>query len=689
MQRNRLAGETSPYLLQHADNPVDWYPWGEAALTRAKREDKPILLSIGYSACHWCHVMAHESFEDAGTAALMNELFVNIKVDREERPDLDKIYQIAQQMITHGAGGWPLTMFLSPHEQQPFFGGTYFPKEPRYGMPAFADILTRVAEYYRDHGSEIAAQNERLKAALSSLAPQAAADGLILDKSPLSLARSVLEKAFDAQFGGFTGAPKFPHPTSIERCMRHWYATSNDAPDLKSLYMASLTLTRMAEGGLYDQLGGGFSRYSVDGSWMIPHFEKMLYDNAQLLCEYSRASLATGEPLFARIAAETADWALRDMRSPEGAFYSSLDADSSGHEGQFYVWTPAEIQTLLTPGEFAAFSRRFGLNREPNFEGKWHLHSYESIEAIAAALGETSITVEALIDSSRRKLLAVRVLRVWPARDEKILTSWNALMIKGLAIAARVLKRPDLAEAAFAAVDFLRHKLWRDGRLLATYKDGRAHLPAYLDDYAFLADALVELLQTRWRSSDLAFAQQLLEVLRSQFEDPEAGGFFFTASEHERLIHRSKAYPDESVPSGNGTAAAAFCRLGLLLGEIPYLDAAERTLKSAWSALREYPQAHMSLMNALEDLLASTQILIIRGDSAAASSWAAQLGALYAPTLMIFAIPSDAADLPPALADKRPQEAEVVAYLCAGMTCSAPMTRLEEVSRRLTARITR
>src|SRR5271163_1713278 len=353
MQRNRLAGETSPYLLQHADNPVEWYPWGEAALARAREENKPILLSIGYSACHWCHVMAHESFEDAGTAALMNALFVNIKVDREERPDLDRIYQVAQQMITHGSGGWPLTMFLTPQEQQPFFGGTYFPKEPRYGMPAFGEILRRVAEYHRDHGEEIAAQTSQLTAALAGLVPQAA-PGVILDESPFPLARAALERSFDPDFGGFTQAPKFPHPNGIERCMRIWRATSaGTSPDLEALYMARLTLTRMADGGIYDQLGGGFSRYSVDASWMIPHFEKMLYDNAQLLCEYSRAALATGEALFARIANETADWVLRDMRSPEGGFYSSLDADSAGHEGRFYVWTRAEVQSLLTGQEYA------------------------------------------------------------------------------------------------------------------------------------------------------------------------------------------------------------------------------------------------------------------------------------------------------------------------------------------------
>ena len=684
MLRNHLAEETSPYLLQHADNPVEWYPWGEAALSRARQENKPILLSIGYSACHWCHVMAHESFEDPGTAALMNALFINIKVDREERPDLDKIYQVAQQMLTHGSGGWPLTMFLTPQEQ-PFFGGTYFPKEPRYGMPAFRDLLQRVAEYYRDQGAEIASQNEQLQAALRAMVPQPAL-GAALDDSPLAQARAALERTFDGTYGGFTGAPKFPHANSIERCMRHWHATSaSTVPDLKALYMATLTLTRMGEGGLYDQLGGGFARYSVDAFWMIPHFEKMLYDNAQLLGEYARAHLATGEALFAKISHETADWVLRDMRSAEGGFYSSLDADSQGHEGRFYVWTPAEVQALLTAREYAAFSRRFGLDRGANFEGEWHLHSYAPLEDVANATKQSAQETQALIESSRAKLLHARNLRVWPARDEKILTAWNALMIKGLAVAARVLKRPDLSAAATAAVDFLKAHLWRDGRLLATYKDGRAHLPAYLDDYAFLADALLELLQTRWRSRDLEFAQDLAEVLLNQFEDTEQGGFFFTARDHEKLIHRSKTFGDESVPSGNGIAASVLCRLGFLLGETRYLDSAQRALQAAWAGIQEYPQAHMSLVNALEDLLSSMQILVIRGDAAAATEWAADLGAIYAPTRMIFAIP-DGVELPAALAAKSAGPT-TLAYLCTGMTCSAPMTDFSEVWRALTLRV--
>ena len=675
MQRNHLAEETSPYLKQHADNPVDWYPWGEAALAAAKRENKPILLSVGYSACHWCHVMAHESFEDPATAALMNRWFVNIKVDREERPDLDKIYQIAQQLITRHAGGWPLTMFLHPDDHQPFFGGTYFPNEPRHGMPAFKHILQRVAEYYHSHAAAIREQNARLALAFEHLLPEPPAGGIELDESPLRLARGALERIFDERFGGFGRAPKFPHPGSIERCLRQWSSTSNGgAADLKALSMACLTLQGMAGGGIYDQLGGGFCRYSVDDSWTIPHFEKMLYDNAQLLGTYAAAALATGEKLFARIAAETADWVLRDMRAPEGGFYSSLDADSQGHEGRFYVWNPTEVRALLTQEEYEVFAGRFGLERSANFDGEWHL--YRQAPAAAAESAESS----ALIESARAKLLAARNVRIWPARDEKILTAWNALMIKGLAIAARVLDRPDLADAAAAAVDLIHRSLWRDGRLLATYKDGRAHLRAYLDDYAFLADALLELLQTRWRSRDLKFAQALLEVMLSQFIDSEAGGFFFTAADHEQLIHRSKTFGDDSIPAGNGIAASVLCRLGYLLGEVRYLDAAERTLKAAWAMAVEQPEVHMSVLNALEDFRAPIQILVIRGAPAEAQRWASALGSQYAPARMVFAIPADAADLPPALAEKR-AAAGTVAYLCTGMTCSAPLDDLSEMAR--------
>ena len=657
MQRNRLAGETSPYLKQHADNPVDWYPWGEEALAAARRDNKPILLSVGYSACHWCHVMAHESFEDPATAELMNRYFVNIKVDREERPDLDRIYQAAQQLITGQSGGWPLTMFLSPEDQRPFFGGTYFPREPRYGMPAFKELLLRVAEYHQGHAAEIRAQGEQLARTFDEIMPRGAQGPTSLDDSPLELARAALERSFDGRHGGFGHAPKFPHPGSIERCLRD-----------KNLHMARLTLTRMAEGGIYDQLGGGFARYSVDDSWTIPHFEKMLYDNGQLLGAYALAAQATGDTLFAHVAGETADWLLRDMRSAEGGFYSSLDADSEGHEGKFYLWTRSEVEALLTAPEYAACARRFGLDAEPNFEGAWHLNVRAQVASDAEAR---------LLAAARRKLLAARTLRVWPQRDEKILTSWNALAIKGLAVAARVLHRPDLADAASTAVDFIHRALWRNGRLLATYKEGRAHLRAYLDDYAFLADALLELLQTRWRSRDLEFARALTDVMLEQFVDREGGGFFFTAQEHERLIHRSKTFGDESIPAGNGVAASVLTRLGYLLGKVLYLETAERTLKAAWPLMRQYPDAHLSLVSALEDYRAPLRTVIIRGPAADLRRWSRAISA-YAPARLVLAIPAEETGLPAALLDKRAGPG-TLAYVCTGTTCAAPISDLGEL----------
>lgn len=432
---NRLAAETSPYLLQHAANPVHWYAWGEEPLALAKRENKPILLSIGYSACHWCHVMAHESFEDPATAQVMNELFVNIKVDREERPDLDRIYQLAHQMLIQRGGGWPLTMFLSPQDQQPFFGGTYFPNEARHGLPAFADLLRRVAEFYRTRGTDIAQQSQALQRAFDEMAPPAAAGDVPLSLQPLAVARQMLAREFDAQSGGFGSAPKFPHPMNIAFLLRSWRATAaSDEPDLHSLYMATLTLTRMSEGGLYDQLGGGFARYSVDQSWMIPHFEKMLYDNGQLLGIVAQAAVATGDPLFRRIAGETADWIIRDLQAPQGGYWSTLDADSEGHEGKFYVWDPVEVRQRLTPAEYDAgyeveyeaeyevLARRFGLDREPNFEGRWHLHVCRPMEEIATELGISAQAAEEHLANARRTLLQVRNARTWPGRDEKILT---------------------------------------------------------------------------------------------------------------------------------------------------------------------------------------------------------------------------------------------------------------------------
>ena len=679
---NRLAAETSPYLLQHAGNPVDWYPWGTEALSRAVAEDRPILLSIGYSACHWCHVMAHESFEDPTTAEVMNSLFVNIKLDREERPDLDKVYQIAHQVLTQRGGGWPLTMFLTPDDLTPFFAGTYFPREPRYGMPGFVDVLQRVAAYYRDHRDDIRRQNGSLREVFADLVPPAGGDEP-LSRAPIDAARSELESSFDDKFGGFGGAPKFPHPASIERLLRDWQATASETePDLKALYMASLTLKRMSEGGLYDQLGGGFCRYSVDPYWMIPHFEKMLYDNGPLLALTAQAAIATGDGFFRRVAVETAEWSIREMRAPEGGFHSALDADSEGHEGRFYVWDREEVRALLTAGEYAAFARRYGLDREANFEGSWHLHCFVSVEAIAGELGLTPAAVAEVIDAARAKLLAVRNRRIWPARDDKVLTAWNGLMIRGLAVASRALDRPDFAAAASGAVDFLRSRCMQDGRLYAAWKDGRARFPAYLDDHAFLLDGILELLQTRWRSADLDFARLLADALLERFQDRERGGFWFTAEGQDPPLYRPKGFADEATPSGNGVAAFALARLGWLLGETRYLDAAERSLRGGWASIRRSPQAHTMMLTALEEHLSPPQVVILRGAAADLPAWSSSLSMLYAPRRLVFAIPAEEPALPEALAGKRPR-ASTVAYICEGPQCSEPIDELPRLLRLL------
>ena len=670
---NRLAKETSPYLLQHADNPVDWYPWGEEAFAEARATGKPLLLSIGYSACHWCHVMAHESFEDEATAELMNDLFVNIKVDREERPDIDKIYQTAHQLITQRGGGWPLTMFLDGDDQRPFFGGTYFPKEPRYGMPAFGDLLKKIAIYYTEKRDDVRQQSDRLLDVFNRLEPEPAAAGQVLSDAPLALARNTFEQTLDREYGGFGSAPKFPHPTTLDRLLRHWRSTANDTePDVEALFMVALTLARMAEGGLFDHIGGGFYRYSVDRFWQIPHFEKMLYDNGPLLAIYAQAAVATGDALFDYAANATADWMLADMRDANGGFYATRDADSEGHEGLFYLWDPDEVHDLLGD-DFDVFAKRFGLNTEANFEGRWHLTVRQQV----------SDDEEIVIDRARRVLLARRETRTAPDRDEKQLTSWNALAIRGLAIAGRALERPDLVDAAADAVDFLRNNLMQDDRLLASYKDGRARFAAYLDDHAFLLDALLELLQARWNAEHLAFAQHLAKLLLDHFEDKGNGGFWFTANDHEQLIHRSKPLADEAVPSGNGIAAFALQRLGFLLGETTYLDAAERTLRTAWRGISEVPHGHVSLLTALEEYLEHPEIIVIRGANDEISRWRDSAAKVYAPRRLVFAIPEDETGLPGALADRKAMDGETVAYRCLGTHCEMPVTTWEALAAQL------
>src|SRR3990172_9059236 len=697
---NHLSNETSPYLLQHVHNPVDWYPWNREALDKARREDKPILLSIGYSACHWCHVMAHESFEDPQTAKVLNELFINIKVDREERPDLDKIYQTAHYLLTQRGGGWPLTVVLTPDTQVPFFAGTYFPPTPRHGMPAFTDLMQRVAGFYHERRADIDKQNAALIDALQSTNPNADTSDINLSAMPLDMARRQMEDSFDAQYGGFSRAPKFPHPANIDFLMRYW-AHSLPAPpspisktDGRALGIARFTLQAMALGGIYDQLGGGFCRYAVDEQWMIPHFEKMLYDNGPLLSLYAQGWTATKEPLFRRITIETANWVMAEMQSPEGGYYATLDADSEGHEGKFYAWTKDQVRDLLSEQEYAVMARRFGLDRPANFEvhggisvaggtmpgateGTWHLHVFKDTAAIAKELNLTEEQVMETLGQARQKLFEAREQRVHPGRDEKILTAWNGLMIKGMALAGRLLGEEELIDSAAQALDFINTTLWKNGRLLASYKDHKAQLPAYLDDYVYLIDAILEFSQARWRDGDLNFAIELAEVVLTHFQDREHGGFYFTADDHEQLIYRPKPVIDDATPAGNGIAAYALNRLGYLLGEPRYIEAAERTVKIAWLDIKRIPYAHTSLLLALQEILTPPQIIILRGQAQALPEWQQRCNTGYAPSRLAFAIPDNALGLPPALAEKSASE-NTVAYLCSGHTCAPPITAFEK-----------
>jgi hypothetical protein len=663
---NWLAGETSPYLLQHAHNPVAWHPWGEHALTLARQLDKPILLSIGYSACHWCHVMAHESFEDEAVAATMNRLFVNIKVDREERPDLDQIYQTAHQVLTQRAGGWPLTMFLTP-DGCPFYGGTYFPKEPRYGLPGFADLCTRVADAYAGKKEDIRAQNAEILRVLATTVPTAPTGGAELSADPMQRAIDSLAESFDPQWGGFGGAPKFPHPAELALLMY----SGQEQP----MQMALFTLRRMFEGGIYDQIGGGFARYSVDERWEIPHFEKMLYDNGPLLALHADAWTLTGDPDFRRVVEETAVWVAREMTAADGAFYSSLDADSEGEEGKYYIWQRDELAGCLSAEESALAGRRWGFAGPPNFEGHaWH-------PRIAAALAPEE---RELAELARGKLFAARERRVRPARDDKVLTSWNALMIGGLARAARVFGRADWRRAAQTATDFLRREHWREGRLLATSKDGRAHLDAYLDDHAFLLAALLELLQAEFRPSDLEFATDLAEALLARFEDAAAGGFHFTAHDHEVLIHRPKSGHDNATPSGNGVAAWALQRLGHLVGDSRYIAAAERCLRLFWPQVERSPAGFSSMLMAAAEALRPPSMVILRGPRDAVEDWKVRLGA--SPHRVVLAIPNGTTEdgkLPSVLV--RAESDSVRAWVCRGVECLPPISDFRELNDALLA----
>jgi uncharacterized protein YyaL (SSP411 family) len=689
---NRLAGESSPYLRQHADNPVHWQPWDNAALALARETGKPILLSIGYSACHWCHVMARESFADPATARRMNALFVNIKVDREERPDLDQIYQRAHLLIQQRGGGWPLTMFLTPAEHIPFFGGTYFPPAARHGLPAFVDVLERVAEFYRTRGDEIARDGAAIVEALDRLngdtaAGSSVAGTTVLDRDPLERARAVIAANFDSRHGGFGTAPKFPQATLLEWLLQGWAdsvtsASGEEDADLRTF--ALYTMERMGLGGLFDQLSGGFFRYSVDDAWIIPHFEKMLYDNGPLLGLFARAARLSGDERFARIAHATAAWLREQMQAGHGGFYATIDADANGEEGGWYLWQNTQARRHIgDETNWQITSRVFGLDRSPNFEDKWHLTIVADPEEVAEELEMSAPEVARRLDLARAALRQARAQRPAPAVDDKILTAWNALAIRGLAEAARALEKPDYADTATRAVDFITAELWQDGRLLATHKDGRSRLPAYLDDYVLLASALLALLEVRWRASDLDLAVALADALLEHFEDSEGGGFFFTAHDHEALIHRPKPFEDSSTPSGNGVAVQVLTKLGHLLGRSRYLQAAERTLQAGWGALVQRPQACAGMLLGLARYLDPQPTVILRGDGEALAAWQRRLfsqpGWRAAENATLLPIPRDTADaeLMDDLQQRVATDAPVTAYVCRGNRCLPPVTTPE------------
>jgi uncharacterized protein YyaL (SSP411 family) len=649
---NRLAEETSPYLLQHKDNPVDWYAWGEEALSRARDEDRPLLLSIGYSACHWCHVMERESFEDEQTAALMNELFVCVKLDREERPDLDAIYMEACQAMT-GHGGWPLNTFLTP-EQVPFYAGTYFPPEPRMGMPSWRQVLEAVAKAWDERRDDIRAGGDRIAQRLAGgalLQPSTEPmDGRVLDDSVRAL-----RGQYDQVHGGFGGAPKFPPASTLEFLLRRGETE-----------MTSHTLRAMASGGMYDQVGGGFARYAVDAHWLVPHFEKMLYDNALLARAYLHGWQVTGDPLFRSVCEETLDWALREMRAPEGGFYSALDADSEGEEGRFYVWTIDELREALAgePDVDDAIAW-FGATSRGNFEGR---------NIPVRGPGDPDHR-----DVWRERLYEVRKQRVWPGLDDKRLTSWNALMISALAEAGAVLERPDYVEAAAGCAEFVLTSLRDDGRLLRTWKDGRGRLNAYLEDHAFLLEALLTLYESSFDPRWFAAAREVADAMVERFADDDKGGFFETSSDHERLVARRKDLEDHPIPSGNASAAYGLLRLAALTGEHEYESRAVSVLRLLHEIAPQHPHAFGHLLQAMDFHLAPVKEVALVGDDLRPLERVVR-GA-FRPHVVLAGGEHDGV---PLLEGREPVDGRAAAYVCERFACKAPVTEpaeLEELLR--------
>ena len=674
-QANRLSRETSPYLLQHAYNPVDWYPWGEEALMKADREKKPILLSIGYSACHWCHVMAHESFEDESIAQIMNDHFVNIKVDREERPDLDKIYQTAVQIFLRRGGGWPLTMFLTPG-QVPFYGGTYFPPEDRYGIPSFGRVLRGIVQVFREKPEDIQETVRQIREAMAGISREASpAAQTPVDPQIVSAGVRALYSHFDQTHGGFGTAPKFPATMSLNLFLRH-YQKSRETRYLEAV---DLTLRKMARGGIYDQLGGGFHRYSTDVEWLAPHFEKMLYDNAQLVMLYLSVYQVTGDPFHATIAQETLDYVLREMTHSDGGFYATQDADSERVEGKFFTWSQPEIRSVL--GDDAEpFCRYYDVTPAGNWEHRNILRVVGSLDDLSAQFDMPREALRDLLARGRTKLFSEREKRIKPHRDEKVLASWNGLMIQAFAQGAMVLGNTAYLRAANSAADFIFQHLYHDGRLRRTWKDGEGKLNAYLDDYAFVANALLELHQVDFEPRHLDRARSLINTLNEQFWDSNTGGYFFTSRDHEALMTRMKSGIDESIPSGNALAAQALLTFHHLTGDPGSLERAERILRLYAPAMQENPFGHGGLLNVADFYLEKPkEIVLVEGTSPPETrAFLQEIRRIYLPNRIFFLSSGRPGDLPEPLRGKVSVGGRPTLYVCSHFTCSAPVTTIEE-----------
>ncbi|MBK7875035.1 MAG: thioredoxin domain-containing protein [Planctomycetes bacterium] len=676
---NRLARETSPYLLQHAQNPVDWYPWGPEALERARREQKPIFLSVGYSACHWCHVMERESFEEASIAALMNEHFVNVKVDREERPDVDEIYMKAVQAMT-GSGGWPMSVFLTP-DLEPFFGGTYFPPRGRYGRPGFADLLVSLARAWEEDRERVLQHGKRLSeriVAEGRVDTRGEIDPRVLDES-----LAALEQSFDPVWGGFGGAPKFPHALDLRLLLRHARRTGSETARHAALH----SLDRMARGGMHDQLGGGFHRYSVDEQWLIPHFEKMLYDNALLVPAYLEAYLVSGEPRFATPARAACEWMLREMTTPEGGFASSQDADSEGEEGRFFVWTPEELARVLGARDGAWACAWFGVTHEGNFEhGTSALWHNEPAGEVARALGVAEAELVERMESARTRLLEARAKRVRPATDDKVLAAWNGLAISALSQAHQVLEEPRYLAAAQRAARFVLDQMRQpDGRLFATARHGRAHLNACLDDYAFLIQGLLDLYESDFDPAWLRSALELEAVVATRFEDAEFGGFFTTGHDHEVLLARLKGPHDGALPAGNAVQALNLLRLAELTGRVELARRAERTLRAFAGLAHRYPAAFSQLILALDFLAVGPREIVVAGasDDPMTAALLRTVRTTFAPQRVVArADERSDAELTP-LVRGRDGVGAPRAYVCRDYACALPAERPEELERQL------